>query len=135
MSCAHVHPCLCSRAGVWCVQAVEGALREREAALLTVQCIEEDMARKKKAVEGLEESGEWVGGRREGGRGPSVGRPSGPLSGRGGGSECVWGPWFGWQGRSELGGRDGAGAASSGAANRVLAVERGRPEQLLCFAA
>ncbi|GAB4824150.1 hypothetical protein N2152v2_011196 [Parachlorella kessleri] len=42
--------------------AVAGALREREAALLTVQCIDEDMAKKKKSVEQLEEQGGRVFG-------------------------------------------------------------------------
>ena len=58
MQCIRVMPTLGTRhhlLGV--VQAVAGALREREAALLTVQCIDEDMAKKKKSVEQLEEQG------------------------------------------------------------------------------
>jgi hypothetical protein len=39
------------------VQAVSGALREREAALLTLQSIEEDLEKRKRAVTVLEDSG------------------------------------------------------------------------------
>lgn len=40
-----------------CVQAVTAALREREAALLTVQSIEDDLERRRRAVAALEEAG------------------------------------------------------------------------------
>jgi hypothetical protein len=46
-----------------CAQAAVGALREREAALLTVQLVEEDIEKKQRELATLEASGARAAGR------------------------------------------------------------------------
>lgn len=71
--CAHVKPthispsCTPSRLPRYRTQAVVAALREREAALLTVQSIEEDLEKRCRAAAALEESGARRCGRGRGG--------------------------------------------------------------------
>ena len=58
----HTHAAQAERCCCWPNQAVGKALREREAALLTVAALEAELGRKRRGIGSLEEAGSQVRG-------------------------------------------------------------------------